>query len=398
MKTKRNLFTMISSCLLSATLAFAFSSCGNFDNNSTNSSEPTADGWGTTFTIETAYAKAQDLGYTGSLEEFIDSISGKDGADGKDGKDGVGIASISFTSNMELVITLTNDSTVNLGKIIGEKGDKGDTGEKGDKGDKGDTGAQGPQGEKGDKGDTGEKGDKGDTGEAGYVGAQGPQGEKGDTGATIAKMELTDGYLVITLTDGTVLPPVALSTENLVAPQENFLYEKIYGQNAYRVAGIGTVSDYDLVIPATYKGLPVTEIKTRAFFTDTYTTSNIRSLTISENVLSIGRDAFYGCENLESVVFGENSALLSIGELAFGGCHNLQTIVIPKSVTSIHSIAFHDCTSLTHVYYQGTSEEWTAMNVNDTYLANATKYYYSETEPTESGNYWHYVEGVPTVW
>ena len=26
------------------------------------------------------------------------------------------------------------------------------------------------------------------------------------------------------------------------------------------------------------------------------------------------------------------------------------------------------------------------------------RYYYSETAPTDSGNYWHYVNGVPTIW
>jgi hypothetical protein len=31
-------------------------------------------------------------------------------------------------------------------------------------------------------------------------------------------------------------------------------------------------------------------------------------------------------------------------------------------------------------------------------LENAPRYYYSETEPTEPGNYWHYVDGVPTPW
>jgi hypothetical protein len=57
----------------------------------------------------------------------------------------------------------------------------------GAKGDKGDTGAQGPQGPQGEKGDTG---------------AQGPQGEKGD--AFFQSVEVVDGYLVITLVDGTV--------------------------------------------------------------------------------------------------------------------------------------------------------------------------------------------------
>ena len=44
--------------------------------------------WGDVYTVETAYKKASELGYAGSLEEFIQMISGKDGQDGKDGADG----------------------------------------------------------------------------------------------------------------------------------------------------------------------------------------------------------------------------------------------------------------------------------------------------------------------
>ena len=69
----------------------------------------------------------------------------------------------------------------------GDKGDKGDTGAQGDKGDKGDTGAQGPAGEQGP------------------AGPQGPQGDKGEAGdAFFQSVEVVDGYLVITLVDGTV--------------------------------------------------------------------------------------------------------------------------------------------------------------------------------------------------
>ena len=99
----------------------------------------------------------------------------------------------------------------------------GADGAKGDKGDKGDTGAQGPQGEKGDKGETGaqgpageqgpagpqgpqgETGAQGPAGEQGPAGPQGPQGEKGEDGdAFFQSVEVVDGYLVITLVDGTV--------------------------------------------------------------------------------------------------------------------------------------------------------------------------------------------------
>ena len=31
-------------------------------------------------------------------------------------------------------------------------------------------------------------------------------------------------------------------------------------------------------------------------------------------------------------------------------------------------------------------------------IKNATIYFYSETPPTQPGNYWRYVDGVPTPW
>ena len=96
----------------------------------------------------------------------------------------------------------------------GDKGDKGDTGAQGPQGEKGETGAQGPQGPAGEQGPTGPQGpqgEKGETGaqgpqgETGPQGPQGPQGEKGEDGdAFFQSVEVVDGYLVITLVDGTV--------------------------------------------------------------------------------------------------------------------------------------------------------------------------------------------------
>ena len=89
----------------------------------------------------------------------------------------------------------------------------------------------------------------------------------------------------------------------------------------------------------------------------------------------------------------------SIGDYAFYLCSGLTSIVIPDSVTSIGSSAFEDCYDLTSVYYGGTAEDWAGISIdwNDD-LTNATCYYYSETQPTTTGNYWHYVNGVPTKW
>ena len=169
----------------------------------------------------------------------------------------------------------------------------------------------------------------------------------------------------------------------------------------------------DLVIPST-----VTEIKDYVFRGCT----SIKSVTIPDSVTSIGVDAFYSCDSLSSVTIGNSvtsigyqafrycsslssvtigNSVTSIGSFAFYDCDSLSSVTIGNSVTSIGTFAFDDCGSLSTVYYNGTKEEWSGISIgrwNDD-LTGAKRYYYSETEPTTSGNYWHYGdEGVPTPW
>lgn len=51
--------------------------------------------------------------------------NGTDGKDGKDGKDGVGIREVSLNDSGELIVTLTDGTETNLGKITGEDGAPG---------------------------------------------------------------------------------------------------------------------------------------------------------------------------------------------------------------------------------------------------------------------------------
>ena len=78
---------------------------------------------------------------------------------------------------------------------------------------------------------------------------------------------------------------------------------------------------------------------------------SLTSITIPSNVTSIGENAFYNCSSLTSVNFGENSQLESIGDWAFAYCSSLTSITIPGSVTSIGEYAFYGCSSLTSVTF-----------------------------------------------
>ena len=72
----------------------------------------------------------------------VQGEKGETGATGQDGNDGVGIETI-VIENGNLKITLTNETTLDLGNVKGEKGATGATGEKGEKGDKGESGNSG---------------------------------------------------------------------------------------------------------------------------------------------------------------------------------------------------------------------------------------------------------------
>ena len=132
-------------------------------------------------------------------------------------------------------------------------------------------------------------------------------------------------------------------------------------------------SSTDARIANTYKGCPVT---------------------------SINSNVFQFNEELTSICLGNN--VTSIKMESFVQCYNLKSIVIPKSCTSIGNAAFYCCDSLSYVYYTGTEEDWNKINIRGFNYALTDhpnyRYYYSETQPTTSGKYWHYIGGVPTKW
>lgn len=76
---------------------------------------------------------------------------------------------------------------------------------------------------------------------------------------------------------------------------EGLLY--VSYEDGYKVAGIGTCTDTDISIPKTYKDEDVIAIGAGAF----KNCSNIKSVTMTDNIESIGYEAFSGCSSLESI-------------------------------------------------------------------------------------------------
>ena len=112
------------------------------------------------------------------------------------------------------------------------------------------------------------------------------------------------------------------------------------------------------------------------------------------------------CSKLKTVIWADGVEKVNtygnaecVGRTLWGS--SVQNIIVPVSIEFIGSGVFEDATKLTAVYYMGTAEEWNNINIekaNNMFLLEATRYYYTETHPTAIGNYWHYVDGVPTPW
>ena len=76
---------------------------------------------------------------------------------------------------------------------------------------------------------------------------------------------------------------------------------------------------------------------------------NITKVTISNTVTTIDSFAFYDCSKLTNIIFESSSQLKIIGESAFASCVALIGIEMPEGVTTIGESAFAFCVGLTNI-------------------------------------------------
>ena len=129
--------------------------------------------------------------------------------------------------------------------------------------------------------------------------------------------------------------------------------------------------------------------------------SSLTNIIIPNRVTSIEMGVFSNCSSLRSIIIPDR--VESIGYYSFSDCTSLRSVVIPKSLAEIDSSAFRSCGSLQKIYYKGTKSDWRKVDIGtlgNENIINATLYYYIENEADvpATGNYWHYVDGVPTAW
>lgn len=131
--------------------------------------------------------------------------------------------------------------------------------------------------------------------------------------------------------------------------------------------GNGTAQDY--VITST--GLTTTYYQ----YTPWYR-SQCRTIVIDKGITSLGCYTFYGCNNAKDVYFtgdiadwcnisfDDNTANpLNSGGNFYIGNELVKEITIPTTVTKIGSYAFYNCSFLTAAYFNGTPDQWRAIDV-----------------------------------
>jgi hypothetical protein len=120
----------------------------------------------------------------------------------------------------------------------------------------------------------------------------------------------------------------------------------------------------DLIIPETIEGYPVTRIASWAF-----EWRGVVSVILPDSITSISSNAFHYCTDLVSITIPDGVTF--IGEQAFMGCYNLPSITFPDSLTYVGKEAFYDCTNLKEVTlgsnisdigYQAFGYEWRYPN------------------------------------
>ena len=189
-------------------------------------------------------------------------------------------------------------------------------------------------------------------------------------------------YPRVKIGDGeTVVKDLPFITSDISwAPSEGLSFKLSSDESYYEVAGIGTCTDTDIIIPARHKSKAVKAINASAF----YANVSITSIVIPNSVTSISSNAFKGCTSLTDIKIPNSVTTIGVGAFqscnsltsiqlpnrlatisgqTFINCSTLKSVTIPKSVTKISGQAFAFCQALTDIYYTGSEADWGSITI-----------------------------------
>lgn len=149
-----------------------------------------------------------------------------------------------------------------------------------------------------------------------------------------------------------------------------------------------------VIIPNTYKGLPVRIISAMSFVEcaisylhipknieyigdNAFERCPLSEVQFSDGLKKILCGAFVECVNLKAVTLPDS--LLILESFAFQSCKNLTSVSIGKNTTEIGQDCFADCGKLKHVYYRGTESDREKLIISsgNEQLLSATWHYES---------------------
>ena len=150
------------------------------------------------------------------------------------------------------------------------------------------------------------------------------------------------------------------SEPEFIMPQasKGLKFELNETNDGYILTSIGACKDTDIVIPAEYNGLPVTEIYKLYYNKGAFEgNTEIKSVFIPGSVKTIGRRSFFDCTSLEKVYIADG-ALQTIASDAFGRCTALQSFTVSDTITRFPSIPVQESglTKYDNAYYLGNSD------------------------------------------
>ena len=156
-----------------------------------------------------------------------------------------------------------------------------------------------------------------------------------------------------------------------------------------------------------------------------YGCESLSKINIPDGVEKIRGEAFTGCISLTSLSIPDSVTYFEMNSICYTGLTHfvwpknvgpveaytpkykdgmpLNYLVIQKGTKYLQYIQFFLYDNLDTFYFEGTEEEFQEIEIERTkstekWESNLKIYYYSETEPTQEGNFWHYVDGLPVKW
>ncbi|MBO4539800.1 MAG: leucine-rich repeat domain-containing protein, partial [Clostridia bacterium] len=195
-------------------------------------------------------------------------------------------------------------------------------------------------------------------------------GESAFDGCSLLK-EATLSASVISVGDrafrGCDLSSLEIPSSVVFLKEENdFVGEEMLAGNNYfksltLSSGVTAARLFDSVVPTTFVRVAV---KNCALTDDQFNGLTTIMTATLQNVTAIGDRAFYGCNQLQTIVIP--ATVTSIGESAFEGCSSLNSCQIDTAgtvLTEVKKKAFKNCSSLKFVVFPETiaTGDWTEL-------------------------------------